>query len=62
MTFLPVDETCLHVFEAGSDEIIRDVCWHTRASLATGYPVRPIWRDPGGRVSSTATQAALRSI
>ena len=27
-TFLPEDETCFHVFEAGSEEIVREVCRH----------------------------------
>jgi hypothetical protein len=26
-TYLPDDETCFHVFEAASKEIVREVCW-----------------------------------
>ena len=33
-TFLPEDETCFHVFEAASEEAVREVC--RRAGLGSG--------------------------
>jgi hypothetical protein len=40
MTFLPEDETCFHVFEAASEEAVREVCG--RAGLGPARIVRAV--------------------
>lgn len=37
-TYLPDDETCFHIFEAASEEVVGDVC--RRAGIASGRIVR----------------------
>jgi hypothetical protein len=39
-TFLPNDETCFHVFEAVSEEAVREVC--RRAGIGPGRIVRAV--------------------
>jgi len=37
-TFLPDDETCFHVFEAASEEAVREVCGRARIGSARIAP------------------------
>lgn len=40
MTFLPDDETCFHVFDAASEDAVREVC--RRAGISSGRIVTAV--------------------